>query len=176
MAIRDLVKRRDREHERGEARRDEGGLMSLQREMNRLFDDFFQDLDLPVPSLFGRRDLGWGGTGGALFTPSVDVSETDRDVVVSVELPGLDQKDVAVELDEHSLTLSGEKKEEREEKQGAWLRREARYGSFHRVVPLPAGIDRDKAKAKFRKGVLTVTLPKRPEARQASHRVTIESD
>lgn len=61
-------------------------------------------------------------------------------------------------------------------KDGTWLRREARYGSFHRVVPLPAGVDHGKAKAKFRKGVLTVTLPKLPEAQRKNRRVAIDTD
>lgn len=177
MSIKDLVQRREKGRDRSLARREAGGLSTLQREMNRLFDDFFYDAGRPLPSLFGRHDpWAWDETEGGVFMPSVDVSETGREVTVSVELPGMESKDVSVEVDENAVTLRGEKKEEHEEKRGSWLRREARYGSFHRVVPLPAGVDGDKAKARFHNGVLSVSLPKRPEVQKDRKRVVIDSD
>jgi HSP20 family protein len=139
---------------RMEGRRDEGtGLVSFQREMNRLFDDFFRGFGLDRP---------WGvqETNLSAFTPRVNVSETDKEVRVSAELPGMDEKDVKVELDDASLAIHGEKKEEHEEKHRHWHRVEHTFGSFYRVVPFPAKVDGGKAKAKFQKGVLTVTLPK----------------
>jgi HSP20 family protein len=139
--------------------------------MNRLFDDFFSDFGL-VPH-WGQREAE---TASAVFRPSVDVSETDKDVTISAELPGMDQKDVTVELDEGSITIRGEKKQEQEDKGKDWYRREMSYGSFNRVVPLPVTVDAEKAKARFKKGVLTVTVPKRPEEQSGRKAVAIETD
>jgi HSP20 family protein len=88
----------------------------------------------------------------------------------------MDEHDVTVELDDAALTIHGEKKEEHEEKGRNWFCREQSFGSFHRIVPLPSSVEGDKAKARFRKGVLTVTLPKREEARVNRKSVTIEAE
>jgi HSP20 family protein len=171
MSIRDLVPKIGRS--RGDVpvrRREEDGLLTFQREMNRLFDDFFHGFSLAP----WDRDDAVGLS--AAFNPRVDVSETDTEVKVSAELPGMDEKDVAVELDDAAITIRGEKKAEHEEKNKNWARREVSYGSFHRVIPLPASVDGQKAKAKFKKGMLTVTLPKREEDQARRKAITIESD
>lgn len=137
------------------------GMFPLQREMNRLFDEFLNGFDLaPLGEAPGRIST---------FSPSVDVQETDKDVKVSAELPGIDEKDIEVSLDDNVLTLKGEKKEEHEEKDKTSYRVERSYGSFHRSILLPPEIDAENVKAKFKKGVLTVTLPKlktEPEKRK----------
>jgi len=137
-------------------------LDSFNRQVNRLFDEFLGG--------FGVAPVQEGAS--ADFTPRVNVSETDKEVRVEAELPGLDEKDITVELDEDALVLRGEKKAEREEKEDEWSRVERTYGSFHRVIPLPAEVEGEKAKATFKNGVLSIVLPRRPEPE--SKRKTIE--
>lgn len=170
MAVRDLIpiKRRgsDVAH-----RREDDPFVALRRRMNRMFDDFFDGFDMDWP-------LGWPETSLAsgTYSPRVDVSETDDEIRVSAELPGMDEKDVNVELDEKTLTIRGERKDEREEKDANWYRREQSYGSFHRTVALPAGVEGDKAKAKFKNGVLSVVLPKREEEKRKHKTIEIETE
>jgi HSP20 family protein len=137
--------------------------------MNRLFDDFLTDF--PLPSRWGERELP-----SPVFSPRVDVSETDKDVRVSAELPGMDEKDITVEMDDSAITVRGEKREESEDKGKNWYRREQSYGSFHRVISLPATVQGDKAKAKFKKGKLTITVPKREEEQPKRKTIMIETD
>jgi HSP20 family protein len=148
-------------------RREEYEPFSLFRhEMNRLFDDFFRTgLDLEP---FERR-LG-------AFSPSVDVSENDKQVKVTAELPGIDEKDIDVSLNKDSLTIKGEKKEEKEEKKKDYYRMDRSYGSFSRTIPLPVEVDVDKVKAEFRKGVLTVTMPKTAEAIKETKKIPIKAE
>lgn len=133
-------------------------------EVDRLFDRFFED--------FGLRPLSWAGEYGA-FQPKVDVAETESEIQVSAELPGLEEKDIEVSLGDGTLTLKGERRWESEDKGKDYHRREQAYGSFHRVIPLPAEVDADKANASFKNGVLTVTLPKAAAAR--SRKIEIEA-
>lgn len=130
-------------------------LVSFQSDMNRLFDDFFDETALMSP--WGYPSMSFRSPG---FTPSVDIADTDKEVTVTAEIPGMDNKDIKLELDDSALTIRGEKKEDHEEKGRNWYRMERSYGSFSRVIPLPARVDAHKAKAEFRKGVLTVALPK----------------
>ncbi|HLI13503.1 MAG TPA: Hsp20/alpha crystallin family protein [Alphaproteobacteria bacterium] len=134
--------------------------LALHREMNRLFDDFFRGFDLPVPSRFGGA-AGW---------PNVEVSESEKDVKVVAELPGIEEKDVDVTLSDGVLTLRGEKKQE---SNGA-LYSERWHGRFERSIQLGAEIDPDKVTALFKNGVLTVTLGKRPEAQSHVRRIPIK--
>lgn len=113
---------------------------SLQREMDRLFEDFF------------RR--------GGLMRPSVDVVETNDTVVVKAELPGMEPKDVDISVSDDRLTIKGERKAEKEEKGKTFYRMERCYGSFSRTIELPASVEADKAKADYKNGVLEITLPK----------------
>lgn len=162
--------------ERGQtalARREEDNpFLDLHRRMNALFDGFFSDFeDRPFgPSLLPSERGAWHAL------PNVDVAETDTEVVVSADLPGLEEKDLNVSVDGDVLTIRGSRKDEREEKKGHYHLMERSYGEFHRALPLPAGIDQDRAKASFKKGVLTVNLPKLPEARSARKAIAIESE
>jgi HSP20 family protein len=135
---------------------------SLRRDMDRLFEDF-------------SRDFGWGppaaaGTGKA---PRVDVSETDAEIRIEAELPGVDEKDVEVVLSNGHLTIKGEKKQEKEEKKKDYHLVERSYGSFARTIGLPFQADPGQVKASFAKGVLTVTVPKPPEVKAKEKKIPI---
>ena len=149
----------------------------LRREVDRLFTDFDQGL---FPTV--RRpmaDFGdlwrWRGDGGGFIAaPAVDVVEKDDAYVVSAELPGLDNKDIEVEVANDCLTLRGQKQEATEEKKAGYHLQERRYGSFERSFRLPEGIDASAIDAGFAKGVLTVTLPKKPEARKETRKIEVK--
>ena len=129
------------------------GLFS--REVDRLFDDMGRGWALgPIRFLEPRT--------ATEVVPRLDVSETEQEVKVTAELPGMDEKDVTVTLEGDVLTLKGEKKAEAEEKGKNFHRVERTYGSFQRVITLPAEVDATKVTAGFKKGVLTVTLAKSP--------------
>jgi len=124
-------------------------LTTFQREMNRLWDSFFGE------------GMPWEGE----WSPSMDVSETENSVVVKAEVPGMERDDIEVSLTGDTLTIKGEKKDERKESKGNYRLVERRYGTFSRTIPVPAGIDADKVSAEFKNGVLTITLPKTEETR-----------
>jgi HSP20 family protein len=138
---------------------------ALQGNVYRVLSDFFSDLNLEP---FGRRFTG--------VSPRVDVTESEKEIKVSAELPGLDEKDVDVSVTKKAVTIKGEKKEEKEEKAEGYYRSERTYGSFQRVIPLVCEIDTDKAEASFKKGVLTITLPKTPEAVQETKKIAVKSE
>lgn len=148
-------------------RAEEHPFLALHREMDRMFDDFFRRIDLS-PFDGGRS---WGA-----FMPSVDVREDEKEVTVKAELPGMDEKDVEVSLTDSGLTIKGEKRAEKEEKGKDNWYRETSYGSFHRVIPLPEGLDREKAAARFKNGVLTVTLGRREEAKAKEKKIAIKGE
>ena len=145
--------------------REEGDpFMTLHREMNRLFDDVFRGFDTAPFSSFGGmgRMAGW---------PSVEVIETDKDVRISAELPGLEEKDVEVLMSDGVLTIRGEKRSEVEDKDRAFSERT--YGRFERRIPLGWDVEEDKVNASFRNGVLTVTMPKSAKAAAKARRIAI---
>ena len=164
MALRDLIpwnNNRGREVSipRGEA----NPFLTLHREMNRLFDDAFRSFDLaPFGSdrLFDHA-MGW---------PNIEVSETENEVKVSADLPGLDEKDVSIELANGFLSIRGEKKTETEDNERRFSERF--YGRFERQIPVD-DVEEDKVSASFKNGVLTVTLPKSPFAQQKVKRIAI---
>lgn len=133
-------------------------LRGLQDEMNRLFTDFSGD------------DTE---TGFAKLTPAVDLVDTDDDVLVKVELPGIKKEDVDITLNDGLLTIKGEKKVEKEEKEGSRYYFERKYGSFARTITLPAKVKSDKIKAKFTDGVLEVKLPKADEEKTREVKITV---
>ena len=126
---------------------------ALRSEMNALFDDFFPGA--------GEATGPWGA-----FMPRIDVKETDGEIRVTAEMPGIEEKDVEISLDGDMLTIKGEKKEEKEEKGEESYRLERSYGSFRRSVALPCAVNADKASAKYKQGVLTIALPKAAEAKK----------
>jgi len=137
----------------------------LRQEMNSLFDNFFRGFE---PEPFETR-LG-------AFSPRVDIAETDKEIKVTAELPGMDDKDIDVALTRDMLTIRGEKKEEKEEKGKNYYRMERSYGSFSRSIPLPSEIDTNKVKADFKKGILTVTLPKTPQAIKETKKIQVKAE
>lgn len=164
---RDLIPWRKRREPTSLTREVESPVLELHRRMNELFEDFFEGFGegFRWPMLSGvDRPLPW--------LPSTDVSETDGEIRVSADLPGLDEKDIQVTLENDVLTIRGEKKQEHEEKEREYRVSERSYGVFHRIIPLPAGVDPNKVKATFKKGVLTVTVHKTPELK--SHGKTID--
>jgi HSP20 family protein len=140
---------------------EETGFTTLQRAMNELFEDFAPVLEAPdFPGLTTGRP-GW--------IPRLDLVEGDKEITVTTELPGLCEKDVEVRLVGGLLTIQGEKKLAREEKDETFHRSERGWGAFRRILQLPCEVDTKSAQASFDKGVLTVTLPKtRPAAKSAS--------
>jgi HSP20 family protein len=139
---------------------------TFHREMNRLFDDVFRSVG-PL----GRT--GNALTEGQFGWPRVELSETDKAVTVSAELPGMSEKDVTVELANGVLTIRGEKKAERGDQGQVFTERY--YGSFQRQIPLEA-VNEDKAEAKFRDGVLTVILPKSEQPTENVKRIAISAN
>lgn len=130
----------------------------LHQQVNRLFDDFLRDFNLPMTT-----QLGWSSW------PSVEVRETDKHVHVIAELPGMDEKDVEVTLREGLLTLKGEKKSETKNA----VYNERWQGAFERSLQLGPEVDPEHVEASFKDGMLTVTLAKKPEAASAVKRIPI---
>jgi HSP20 family protein len=128
------------------------GMGSLKHEMDRVFDRFLEGRWDEIPGL-------------GEWTPNMDISETKDSLVAKVEVPGMDPKDIQISLQENLLTIKGEKRQEKEEKDEHYHRVERAYGVFTRSVRLPVAVDASKVTASFKNGLLTVTLPKTPSAR-----------
>lgn len=135
----------------------------MQRNMNQAFQNFFSDFDLAP---YGQQM--------EMFQPSIDVSENDDEIIVAAELPGMDENDIEVSLTRDMLTISGEKRHEKEDKGENTYYMERSYGSFQRSIPLSAEVDSDKVKATFKNGVLTVNLPKTAEARKQGKHIAVK--
>ena len=140
-----------------------GGLQEMQDRINRMFDDFFHGFSLAP---WTEERLEW--------LPLVDVSETEDVVRVTAELPGVQATEVDISLTDDLLTIRGEKKSEKEEKKRDYHRVERSYGVFTRTVRLPAVVDADKVEATFKDGVLTITMPKREEAKTRKVKVEVK--
>lgn len=133
--------------------------------------DMHRSMDL----LFGDRYLRQNDDGlFAGFSPTVDVYDNETEIVIEAELPGINEKDIAVEVKNNVLTLSGERKREQEVKEGSYHRSERSFGKFQRSFTLPDSIEMDKVNAKNRNGVLTVRLPKAPKAVAKKIAVAVE--
>lgn len=125
----------------------------LQRAMNRMFDEVFSDF------------VDGSGTRQGMWVPMVDIYETESDIHLDVELPGFKQEEIEIALDGGVLTISGERKLE-EHKDRNYHRAERNYGRFQRTFQLPTTVDDEKVKAELKNGVLSITVPKRQEARR----------
>lgn len=136
----------------------------FRREMDQLFDEFLTPFG-------GNRTPA--GQGALSSWPSIDVDETEAAYVVTADVPGMDPKDVELNLRDNMLTISGEKQqEEKSEEQGrSWTERS--YGRFERTIPFDSDIDKDRVEASCRNGVLKVTLPKKAEAQEKNRRIEI---
>ncbi|MDQ0134105.1 HSP20 family protein [Neorhizobium galegae] len=169
MSVRDLIPwGRNNGHQVPSLLRDDDRdpFLSLHREVNRLFDDVFRGFGSGLPA-FGSASAfsaGW---------PSVEISDTDTEIKVTAEMPGLEEKDIEVLLNDGILTLKGEKRSESEDKDRQFSERY--YGRFERRIPLGVEVEQDKVGAIFRNGVLTVTLPKTHKVQSQVKRIVIKS-
>lgn len=137
-------------------------MMNIQEEMNKLFDDFL-----------GRPLMRTEWSEG-VWNPSVDISETKDNVIIKAEMPGLSKEDVKISLQDNMLTLTGEKKQEKEEKEANYHRVERSYGAFSRSFALSTSVKSDKIKATYQDGVLSITLPKTEEVKPKEIPISIE--
>ncbi len=135
-------------------------MMTLRESMDRLFEEFFT-----------RRPRA---AAPLVWQPAVEIFETESDVVVKAELPGIDPKSVAVTITPEGLTIKGDAKLEQEEKGRNYYRRELRYGAFQRTVPLPTEVKSDETKATFRHGILEVKVPKAERVKPRTVKVDVE--
>lgn len=143
-------------------RRNEHPFDLLHREIDELFESYFRG--------FGNLDRRFTEPAG------FEVSETDEEIRVKAELPGMDEKDIDISIDENVLTIRAERKDEREEKKRNYQVSEMSYGSFQRSLPLNMAVDRDRAKAKFKRGVLTLTLPKTEHAKAERKQIPVSTE
>jgi HSP20 family protein len=139
---------------------------AMREEMDRMFGRF--ERDWPFPGLFGR------GSRGAMVVPELDVRENTGSITIEAELPGVEEKDIAVTLANGILTIKGEKKQEKEEKSENYHLTERSFGSFERSLRLPDTVDDSRVEARFDNGVLKVTAAKKPEAVKAERRIEIK--
>jgi len=137
-----------------------GELESLRREMDRLWDRFYRVLP-PTEA----RERGW--------EPSLDLSETKESFLLKAELPGMDPKELDISLSGDVLSVRGEKREEKKEEGESYHVVERRYGTFSRLLRLPAGVESDKISAEYKNGVLSITLPKSPEAKEKEIKIKV---
>jgi len=134
-------------------------VVALQNRMNTLFGNMNNETESPLTT--------------ASFVPAVDVYEDDKKVVLKLEVPGIEEKDLDVRVENHTLTVKGERKFEKEEKEENFHRIERRYGSFYRAFSLPSTVDTENVDAKYENGVLKLELKKKPEAQPKQIKVNI---
>lgn len=143
-------------------------VMSLHNRMDRLFDDFYRQFGLsPWPMAGSNLDDGF-------FRPSVDIKENQNHYTLHIDMPGVEKDDVKVEVDGDALVIRGEKQQERDDSNDNYHFVERRYGAFQRILDLPADAKPDELKAKFRNGVLTVTIGRDPEHTGSARRIEVE--
>ena len=162
MQIKDLIPWAQKDHEPEPKSDDRNPIAALQRDMNRVFEGFWNRVG----------DIDWSWRGGDARS---DVVETKDAVEVSIELPGMEMKDIDVSVTDDMLTIKGEKKVERQEEKKGYYLSERSYGAIYRTIPLPPGVDGEKAEASFKNGVLTIKLPKTPEAQAKVKRIEVKN-
>ncbi|HHY48167.1 MAG TPA: Hsp20/alpha crystallin family protein [Alphaproteobacteria bacterium] len=145
---------------------------ALRSQIDRIFNDFSRGIGFPRGFWDdgARLPFGWSGNG---TTPSLDMYEADGKVMISAELPGVDEQDIDISVHDDTLTISGEKKSEFEHKEGETYRSERSYGRFSRSVRLPFQIDPDKVEARYDKGVLKLTIDKPAEAMERVKKIPL---
>lgn len=151
-----------------------------------LSGDPLAQLHADIDQVFGRmfRAIGWpvtdtsrlfGDTALAPLKPHVDIAATDREYMITAEVPGLEASDLQLELLDDTLLIRGEKRQEWEKQQAGVYRMERRYGAFERILSLPDDADPDRLEAKLKHGVLTVTMPRKPSAKAASRLIEVKA-
>ena len=147
---------------------------SLHREIDRLFHDFGMGFQWPFGRSFFaaeplfRREVTWPRM------PAVDVVESEQSYEITADLPGMDEKNIEVKVTDGVLTMKGERQEEKEEKKTGYYLQERSFGSFQRSFEMPESVDADKIEANFKKGVLTVKLPKKAEAQKPAKKIEVK--
>ena len=147
---------------------------NLRREFDRMLEDFPWGWRRPLARSAFDVEPFWRGFAGVGAVPAVDIAEKDKEYEITAELPGMDESNIDVKFADGLLTIKGEKKEEKEEKNKDYYLSERRYGSFQRSFPVPESVDANKIEAKFVNGVLTVKLPKSPEAQKNEKKIAIK--
>jgi len=165
MAVKDLIPNLGRKRQDIQIFEDENPIPMMRREMNQLFNNFFHNFQL-APF---NKEMAWN-------YPKIDIKDKNKELVVEAELPGMDEKDVNISLSNNVLSISGEKRQEKEEKKGKYYHVERSFGSFHRDIPLHCKVEFGKAQATFKKGVLKVTLPKTAEAQKKVKSIPIHTN
>lgn len=143
-------------------------LRRFHNEVDHRFDRTFREFGFERP-LLSRMSNG-------MLKPTLDLGATDKEYTVTVEIPGVEEKDLRLEVDNNTMTIRGEKKQEKEEKKKNYYRQERFYGSFQRVLSLPEDADQDGIQATFKQGVLTVTMPRRAMPKPDVKEIPIRSD
>lgn len=138
-------------------------LLSLRNDIDRIFETFLRGFDPGLPVM-----------ATSMFHPDIDVADSGKEIKVTVELPGMDEKDIDVALTRDSLTIRGEKKDETIEEGGSYHRMERVYGFFNRCIPLPVEVNVDGARASYKKGVLSIVIPKTEKALKEAKKIAIE--
>jgi len=140
----------------------------LHSDIDQLFESFFRGFPVSPFSTRGRTS-----EFGSLLLPQVDIAEGKKDYTITVEVPGVEEKDIDITLEDGTLTIRGEKQYEKEDKEKEYHRIERSYGSFQRVISLPTDADENEVKAKFKNGVLTLTIGKNPSAKPPVRKIAI---
>jgi HSP20 family protein len=147
----------------------------LRHEIDRLFDDFGWGSWPPFRRSLSGREPPFQRALTRATMPVVDVVESEKAYEITAELPGMDEKNIEVKVTDGGLTITGEKQEEKEEREKDYYLQERRYGSFERSFELPESVDANKIEASFKKGVLTVTLPKKAEAQKPAKKIEVKA-
>jgi len=137
----------------------------LRRDLDSLFDNFFRGFDTE-----------FFGSGPGVFMPKADVRESEKEIRITIELPGMDEKDIDVSLTRDTLIIKGNKKEEQEDKGKNYHRLERSYGTFTRTIPLPVAVESEKIEANFIKGVLSIKLPKSLKAVSETKKIAVKAE
>lgn len=164
--IRNLI-RKEGHGDASPATRTGGPFDDLHRQMDALINGFFSGYDMPT--LVGRAE------GQNFVNPSFEIAETEKEFHVSAELPGLTEKDVEVNMEDNLLTIKGEKKEEKDEKNKNYHLYERRYGTFHRAFTLPENSDPDKIAATVKNGVLEIVIPKKEPSKPKTKKIEVKA-
>ena len=142
-------------------------IMRLHQEVDELFANFFRGF--PVSPFFGEDEKPWR----SVILPEVDIAEGKKEYTITVEVPGVEEKDIELTVAEGTLTIRGEKRYEKEDREKQYHRIERSYGAFQRVLSLPEDADEDAIKATFKNGVLTVTIGKNPKAKSSVRKIAV---
>ncbi len=133
-----------------------------------------QALQERIDQLFEESLRGRGEIAPASWSPAVDIYETDDAIILEAELPGMNEKDIEVKIEDNVLTIRGERKFEEERKEENYYRMERFYGTFQRSFTLPSNVDTEKVKAEYKKGILKVTLPKKEQAKPKQIKIEVK--